>query len=144
MTARTRPLRNDDLRDLLARCELRATEPRVAILRELAKGRIPLSHAELSERLTGPGLDKVTIYRNLLSMTEAGLLVKTHLDDNVWRFEFPRSHSTGHGSHPHFICSECGQVACLPANSVSIRGEASRNQVVEVQLRGLCANCARG
>jgi hypothetical protein len=37
----------------------------------------------------------------------------------------------------------CGTIACLPANSVAIRGEAARNQVAEVQLRGRCTGCAR-
>lgn len=143
MARKTRLLREEDLRELLVGKGLRVTEQRMAILRELAKLRLPASHAELTGRLAGPGLDRVTIYRNLLSLTAAGLLVKTQLGDNVWRFELPNVESTEHGAHPHFVCTDCGGVACLPASSVALRGEAVRNEVAEVQLRGRCAACAR-
>lgn len=115
----------------------------MTILRELAKLRIPTSHPELTERLDGGGLDRATVYRNLLSMTEAGLLVKTQLGDNVWRFELPQSTTSGHDTHPHFVCNDCGTVACLPSSSVSLRGEATQHQVAEVQLRGRCSGCAQ-
>lgn len=143
MASKTRLLRDDDLRQLLVGKGLRVTEQRMAILRELARLRIPASHPELTERLAGPGLDRATIYRNLLSLTEAGLLVKTQLGDNVWRFELPTEKSAEHGSHPHFVCNDCGDVACLPESAVALRGEAVRNQVAEVQLRGRCVACVR-
>lgn len=114
------------------------------VLRELAKLRIPSSHPELTERLAGDGLDRVTIYRNLLLLTKAGILVKTHLGDNVWRFELPHSSSgTEHGRHPHFVCNDCGNVSCLPESAVTLSGAAIKNQVAEVQLRGRCVGCAR-
>jgi Fur family ferric uptake transcriptional regulator len=143
MSSKTRLLRDDDLRQLLVSKGIRVTEQRMMILRELAKLRIPTSHPELTERLACDGLDRATIYRNLLSLTEAGLLVKTQLGDNVWRFELPNMKSTEHGAHPHFVCNDCGDVACLPEGAVALRGEAIRNQVAEVQLRGRCAACVR-
>lgn len=143
MAARKRQLREHELRALLVSCGFRVTQKRLLILRELTKLRTPTSHAELSQRLAGLGLDRVTIYRNLHSLSEAGLLVKTRLGDNVWRFDLTSSRSVEHSHHPHFVCSDCGQVACLPADSVSLRGEAMRNQVAEVQLRGRCKTCAR-
>jgi Fur family transcriptional regulator, ferric uptake regulator len=144
MSGKTRLLRAEDLKELLVGKGLRVTTQRLTILRELAKLRLPSSHAELTERLAGEGLDRATIYRNLVSLTEAGLLVKTQLGDNVWRFELPNTKSTEHGTHPHFVCTDCGDVACLPENAVALRGEAVRNQVAEVQLRGRCAACLRG
>ncbi|MCU0687257.1 MAG: transcriptional repressor [Polyangiaceae bacterium] len=115
----------------------------MTILRELATLRVPASHPELTERLAGAGLDRATIYRNLLSLTEAGLLVKVQLGDNVWRFELPSLKSAKHGAHPHFVCNDCGDVACLPETAVALRGEAILNQVAEVQLRGRCVACVR-
>jgi Fur family ferric uptake transcriptional regulator len=143
MVGKTQPLRDDRLRQLLVDRGIRVTEQRMVILRELAKLRIPTSHPELTERISGPGLDRATIYRNLLSLTEAGLLVKTQLGDNVWRFELPQSGAGEHGTHPHFVCNDCGTVACLPASSVALRGQAIRNQVADVQLRGRCIDCVR-
>jgi Fur family ferric uptake transcriptional regulator len=146
MASKTRLLRDDDLRELLASRGIRVTEQRMVILRELARLRVPTSHPELTERIAGEGLDRATIYRNLLSLTEAGLLVKTQLGDSVWRFELPQSSSPqqgAHGAHPHFVCSDCGTVACLPSSSVALRGLAARNQVADVQLRGRCVDCVR-
>ena len=138
-----RLLRDEDLRELLVARGLRVTKQRMAILSELAKLRIPVSHPELTQRLAGAELDRVTIYRNLVSLTEAGLLVRTQLGDNVWRFELPHSSAQEHHAHPHFICCDCGTVACLPENSVQLRGAAAQTNVSEVQLRGTCAGCTR-
>jgi Fur family ferric uptake transcriptional regulator len=142
--SKRRLLWDDDLRQLLVDHGFRVTEQRMILLRELAKLRVPSSHTELTERLAGTSLDRVTIYRNLLSLTEAGVLVRTQLGDNVWRFELPQTRDAEHGQHPHFVCTDCGDIACLPANTVTLRGEAARNQVAEVQLRGRCVTCARG
>lgn len=143
MRARTRLLRADDLRQLLVNRGLRVTTQRMIILRELAKLRIPTSHAEMTERLSSSGPNRVTIYRNLLSLTKAGLLVKTQLGDNVWRFELPQASSEGHVAHPHFICDDCGSIACLPESSVVLRGQAVRYRDAQVQLRGRCPGCSR-
>jgi len=143
MRPRTRQLRDVDLTRLLMGKGIRVTDQRLVILRELARRRTPVSHPELTERLAGPTLDRATIYRNLQSLHEAGLLVRTQLGDNVWRFELPRGASFEHGRHPHFVCTSCGDVECLPENAVALRGHAMRAQVSEVQLRGRCGDCER-
>jgi Fur family transcriptional regulator, ferric uptake regulator len=142
--ARTRLLKDDDLRALLSGRGIRVTAQRMTLLRELAKLRVPASHPELTDRLAGSGLDRATIYRNLLSLTKDGLLVRTQLGDNVWRYELPRESSPQHGQHPHFVCTDCGDVACLSEGAVSLRQDAARRQVLEVQLRGKCESCATG
>ena len=144
MANKTRLLRDEDLKALLTENGLRVTHQRMTVLRELARLRLPVSHAELTDRLAGAGLDRATVYRNLLTFTESGLLVRTQLGDNVWRFELPDTTGGEHGHHPHFVCSDCGTVSCLPANTISLRGEAKRNEVAEVQLRGRCEGCVGG
>jgi len=125
---------------------LRSTAPRVAVLRELEAARSPLSHAELVGSLGDEGYDRVTIYRNLTDLTEAGLVVRADLGDHVWRFELRRAGEAHQGIHPHFTCTDCGTVSCLPAESVRVtpakgapRAVAARS--VEVHLRGLCDSC---
>lgn len=142
MSRKASLLRDEELRQLLVDKGIRVTGQRMTILRELTKLRTPTSHPELTERLAGPGLDRATIYRNLLSLTEAGLLVRTRLGDNVWRFELPHAASTEHNAHPHFVCNDCGEVMCLPRSAVALRAEAARNEVAEIQLRGRCTACA--
>jgi Fur family transcriptional regulator, ferric uptake regulator len=139
---KTRLLPDDELRRLLVVKGIRVTEQRMAILRELSTLHLPTSHPELTERLAS-ALDRATVYRNLVSLTEAGILVRTQLGDNVWRFELPQTPSLEHRLHPHFVCNDCGDVACLPESAVTLRGEAARNEIVEVQLRGRCSACVR-
>ncbi len=143
MAAHPRLLREDDLREILVEKGIRVTEQRMIVLRELAKLRVPVSHPELTARLDASTLDRATVYRTLLTLTEAGLLVKTQLGDGVWRFGFPATAKAEHGEHPHFVCNDCGSVQCLPTNAVSLTGAATKNRVAEVQLRGLCSGCAR-
>jgi Fur family transcriptional regulator, ferric uptake regulator len=133
--------RQADYRDLLSSKGLRVTEQRLALLAELAKVTSPISHPELTDRMEGSGMDRATVYRNLLTLVEAGVLVRAQLGDNVTRFELPRTLSSDHSHHPHLVCTECGNVRCLPANTVKLRGEAADSEVAEVQLRGRCAKC---
>ena len=67
------------------------------------------------------------------------------MGDHIWRFELVRG---GHPrtDHPHFVCSACGQVECLPGLGMSVRARAAlpaavRQREVEVQLKGLCDKC---
>lgn len=107
-----------------------------------------MSHAEIFEALEEKGFDRATIYRNLIDLTEVGLLLRTDVGDHVWRFELRRESQRGHQSeHPHFMCTDCGEVACLPDVNVRIspargmpRALAAKNVVI--QMKGLCDRCA--
>jgi len=51
----------------------------------------------------------------------------------------------GTSAHPHFVCTECGTIECLPdLEYVVTRTKAPRairQKRVEVQVRGLCDAC---
>ena len=141
MAGKSVPLPDGALREMLSARGLRVTGPRISVLRELCKQGPPISHPELAERLAGQGLDRVTVYRNLLALMEAGLLVRTQLSDHVWRYELPQGGGATHGLHPHLVCTDCGSVECLPKAAVRLQGAAAQAQVSEVQLRGLCTDC---
>jgi Fur family transcriptional regulator, ferric uptake regulator len=127
---------------------LRSTAPRVAVLQCLQKTSTPVSHADLFTELADRGFDRATIYRNLIDLTEAGLLSRTDVGDHVWRFELRREGQRGlQSEHPHFMCTDCGEVSCLRGVNVRIssapgvpRALSAKN--VEVQLKGLCDRCA--
>ncbi len=132
--------------DRIRAAGLRSTAPRVAVLRELESATAPLSHADLVDALGHEGYDRVTIYRNLTDLTEAGLVVRADLGDHVWRFELRRAGKAHQGTHPHFTCTDCGTVSCLPEESVRITSakgapKAIAARAVEVHLRGLCDRC---
>ena len=126
---------------------LRSTAPRVAVLRELEAATSPMSHAYLVELLGDEGYDRVTIYRNLTDLTEVGLVRRADLGDHVWRFELKRETKAHQGTHPHFTCTDCGSVTCLPSEAVRVtpaRGapKAVSARTVDIQLRGQCDDCA--
>jgi Fur family transcriptional regulator, ferric uptake regulator len=135
----------DELKSTIRRAGLRSTAPRVAVLRRLLRTSAPISHGELVAVLAGEGMDRTTVYRNLVDLTDAGLVQRTDLGDHVWRFELRRAERALR--HPHFTCVDCGAVACLPDVKVSVkpgRGvpRALQHQQVEVQLRGKCDACS--
>lgn len=138
----------DELRDQIRASGLRVTASRVAVLQCLHRNSTPRAHGEIAEELAPEGWDRATVYRILTDFVEAGLVRRADLGDHVWRFEMLRA-ETKHesGSHPHFLCNECGDVTCLPDESVRIapaRGapKAMRKKGLEIQVRGRCDRCA--
>jgi len=126
---------------------LRVTGPRLSVLQVLANASAPLSHSQVTDRLETTGLDRATIYRNLNDLAEVGMLRRSDHGDHVWRFELA-SGSPGHPDHghPHFICSQCGTVACLPGATFTVKASRAAprsipNGTFEVQLRGICDAC---
>ena len=134
----------DDLRTLLRDRGLRATSSRLAVLRHLrSHPEQPMSHADVVEGLSTGPWDPATVYRNLADLVEVGLARRTDVGDHVWRFEaVSEQHKDG---HPHFVCTECGVVECLPELELVVprarTPRAVRHKKVEMQLRGLCDSC---
>ena len=135
-----------EFRELLRARGLRATGPRVVVLQLLAREQKPLTHAEVADALAASGFDRATLYRNLVDMTDSGLLHRTDYGDHVWRFELVGEHAHKDDGHAHFICRGCGTVECLPVDAVAIHAtrkspKAMRKSGVQVELRGLCDAC---
>ncbi len=140
----------ESLRTTIRQAGLRSTAPRMAVLRRLSTTLTPVSHGELVDALAPEGMDRTTVYRNLVDLTEVGLVQRTDLGDHVWRFELKRSRARGDDAkHPHFTCSGCGSVSCLPEVTLKVKAGkgvpkvlSSPKHRVEIQLRGLCDACA--
>jgi Fur family ferric uptake transcriptional regulator len=136
-----------ELQGLLRAAGLRSTAPRVAVLRYLFGSGVPASHGELYEALRGEGFDRATLYRNLIDLSDAGLVTRIDVGDHVWRFEVKRRAGDHVTEHPHFVCSDCGAVSCLTDAAVRIVGGAgapksisTRN--VSIQITAVCDACA--
>jgi Fur family ferric uptake transcriptional regulator len=90
----------------------------------------------------------VTLYRNLIDLAEAGIVRRTDHGDHVWRYELKTSEDGHDTTHPHFVCTDCGEVACLPDVAVKIVSSSNetpksvRSRNVAVQLSGRCNQCA--
>lgn len=128
---------------------LRATPARVAVLSTLRTEEGPRTHSEVCDALRGRRWDKATIFRNLVTLAEEGFLHRTDLGDHVWRFEATLAQPTRGEvhEHPHFLCTDCGAVACIPELELRVRAtpglpRAVRERAVQVQLKGRCDACA--
>lgn len=145
-----RSAKKDDRETLVALIRgagLRVTSSRVAVLSALRESTAPLSHADVASKLEHLGVDRTTVYRNLIDLAEAGVLHRSDVG-HTWRFELA-SRDAEHeaAQHPHFVCTDCGKVACLPAGTVALKAvrggpSALRRGNLEIQLRGLCDACA--
>jgi Fur family ferric uptake transcriptional regulator len=132
----------DELKAAIRAAGLRATPSRVAVLGVLRDEAGPLSHAEVADRLADQAWDRATIYRNLVDLADAKVLRRSDHGDHIWRFEVVGDHATE--QHPHFVCTECGTVECLPEVDLGTRKRvprAVRRREVEIQVRGLCDSC---
>lgn len=132
---------DDTLRGMIREAGLRATRSRITVLRMLHERQAPTSHPEVHEALGDDGWDRATLYRNLVDLTDAGLLRRVDVGDHVWRFELV---DAGHDeSHPHFLCTACGEVSCLPDIPMPKTGlpKSITAGDVTIQLQGLCDAC---
>lgn len=137
--------KSEEIRDIIRKVGLRATPARLQTYEVLRQSGMPMTHAEVTERLEPKGIDKATVFRNLNNLVDAGLLRKTELGDRVWRFEVADLHAHSGGIHPHFLCIDCGTVACM--SDVKLTASSQRESekfgdVTEILLRGHCRDCS--
>jgi len=140
---------NDDLdrraRKMLKTTGLYCTKARVAILKVLLDMPRPVRQDEIAENSTDRTLNKVTIYRTLESLVEAGLVHRAFMQERAWHFELAH-HCTDKQCHPHFTCSECGVTRCLPGVFVPMAKSPFKGFIFnrqQVRLEGICPDCSQ-
>lgn len=109
----------ESLRDELRKVGLRATGPRVAVLKNLYAASSPVSHADLATELAPEGWDRATVYRNLIDLTEAGLLKRVDHGDHTWRFTHKKNDEAQNGQ-AFFVCDVSGEITPLPEGTITI------------------------
>jgi len=130
---------------LLKSAKLRRTQARAAILNVLLEATNPLNQTQIAKKIGRGGPDKVTIYRTLKSLIDAGVVHQAFLKDRSRHFELPDNCSEKQ-CHPHFFCTSCGRTLCLiginvPMLTVGHKGFVINRQ--QVRLEGLCPDCNR-
>jgi Fur family ferric uptake transcriptional regulator len=129
--------------NLLASANLRRTGPRVAVLSVLLRARRPLTAYQIAAKLSHKTPNKTTIYRTLESFLSAGLVHKAFLQERTWYFEL--SHNcTEDQCHPHFTCTNCGNIHCLTEISLPMAKSPYKGFIIgrqRTQFEGLCPKC---
>jgi len=139
----------------LAEAQLRAasvriTDARIKVLAALLQARRAVSHQELQDAFAG--MDRVTLYRALDCLTDAGLAHKIAGDDRVFRYSAGAEHDGARQhQHGHFKCTRCAKVFCLDdlADADLLQhalratlGTGFQSHDIEFTIKGWCADCA--
>lgn len=131
---------------LLKKNGLKRTAARESILQLLADARRPLSHEDILKQCKMAGaLDRVTVYRTLETLLEAGLLHRIQGADGARRFCKHEQEPSGKcaGNHIHFLCAKCNQMSCLPEQPLPWvlppAGATIHNK--QLVVHGYCAAC---
>jgi Fe2+/Zn2+ uptake regulation proteins len=123
----------------------RASRQRQAVLEVLSKAKGHMSAVDIYQKVQKkfPKVSLGTIYRNLKTLREAGLIEEIHLDEHTHYYEI----KTG-GEHYHLLCLGCGKVVEFkyPLEHVlSNVPEARGFRVLNTDLcfSGYCADCSK-
>lgn len=136
-------LSREEGRRRLHEAGLRATAPRVAVLRLLHSSNKPLSHAEVVKRIGTEEWDAATLYRNLIKLDEVGLARVASQVGGITRFE-AQEHGAPPHIHPHFACRDCGDVTCLHDAKLTIPAKSQWRDALldaDLQVVGQCPSC---
>ena len=137
-------LNKEDARSLLKDFGLRATGPRIAVLKILYAAENALSCSEVLDQLGDTDWDPATIYRNLIKLKDVGIAVIVSRADGISRYALKKEGDDTH-KHPHFFCNDCDTVSCLPLDlTMNVpMNEYWTNSIAQamVQLRGTCPDC---
>jgi Fur family ferric uptake transcriptional regulator len=122
----------------------RATPARIRVLQILRSAPAALTHHDIERALGALTLDRVTLYRVLDWLVEAGLAHKSTDARGVFRFSVAAAGE--HQTHMHFRCDFCGRVFCLdaPPPTPPHLPEGFSLSRMDLDLRGCCAGCAEG
>lgn len=141
---------------LLRAASVRITAARVKVLAALLAAPRAFSHQDVQDAFAD--MDRVTLYRALDRLTDAGLAHKIAGDDRVFRYSSgpeqgsspdPGRHAPHH-QHGHFKCTRCAKVFCLDSIGESgllrdaLReslGKGFQSHDIEFTIKGWCADC---
>jgi len=83
-----------------------------------------------------PNISLGTVYRNLSSMVDLGLIQRISMPDGVDRFDRV-------DEHMHFICVKCGKIIDIH-DKIRVALPNVEDSIVidyDVQFKGICKNC---
>ena len=133
----------DHIDKLLNSAKLKRTKPRRMVLEVLLNSSQPQTADEIVSSIGKSGPNRVTVYRILESIVEAGIVHRAFVEEGSQHFEMADKCSE-HQCHPHFVCTDCGKTSCMHDVLVSMATSTPAGFVIQrqqVRLQGLCPKC---
>lgn len=132
--------------NILSHHQLRLTQSRKMILNLFLKHNFAISQSEIEQQLP-PNFDRVTVYRNLLTFEEKGIIHKVLDGSSQTKYALCHadcSHENHQDSHVHFKCGKCEKTFCLDEIALPDVKIPSGFQVnnLDVLLQGTCEKCS--
>ena len=135
---------SQDINISLREHNLRVTNCRKDILSIFLQSNFALSQAYLEESLTDY-YDRVSIYRNLRSFEEKGLIHKVLDDFGIMKYALCQSEckEVHHHDHVHFKCLKCGRTICMDTVSIPVINlpEGFSKEEANLLVTGTCNIC---
>jgi Fur family ferric uptake transcriptional regulator/Fur family zinc uptake transcriptional regulator len=123
---------------------IRPTKARILICEALMMIGQPVSHGDLQTNVLLSEINRVTLYRSLNVLVEAGIVHKVLGIDGRWYFCIHELDEPGcPGGHPHFYCLKCGNMKCLRGDKLPFVEVPPGCHVEGKQLLvyGICEKC---
>jgi len=132
--------------ELLSSADLSATVNRIRVLEVVGNNSFPLSAKDIFNTLERScSINRVTVYRILDLLVDHGVVDRISTGGRAFYYGLaPNKH---HKPHPHFYCTNCGQMDCLSPESFSVDMEnfvktfPGQIEKLEVRIDGICKNC---
>jgi Fur family peroxide stress response transcriptional regulator len=94
-----------DFVHLLKAKELKATPQRLSVLKELARKEHPtIEHLYEALRVENPSMSLATVYKNLSTLKEKGVVIEVNVADGKMRYDIYNH------PHIHLVCEACGMI----------------------------------
>lgn len=135
-----------NIEEILKEKKLRVTKKRIVILEILIKHDDPISAEEIFDicQKENKSLDLSTIYRNLNTMVDENLLLKTTNTDGISYFQL------NNHNHKHFItCISCDRkfiIKNCPIHNIEDKIENETGFIIKghnFEFTGICPDCQK-
>src|SRR6185295_9472199 len=93
---------------------LKVTPARLSLLDLFKHAEKPLSVKEIAAQLQNSDIDPVTLYRNVESLEQLGIIRQLRLQDRQAHYEIADDH------HHHLICKICGKIVDVEGCKITI------------------------
>jgi Fur family ferric uptake transcriptional regulator len=134
----------DQVLEKLKEVGLKITGPRKLILKTMLEHHGPFQADEIFAKISKNGIDRVTIYRTIQTLSEMGLLNTIFISPGVSHYEFEIDHKH---HHHHIICKKCKKIdpidVCVTVNQQKSLEKLGYTHIShKLEFYGLCSSCS--